>query len=93
MIVYTIILTLSILLHVTQNQDSIKFPIESTRSNLHIQLGSIQIAHSFVAYAREHIFDIFAFPGSCVYARNNPNSRAHYVGICIPGSHAHIRDP
>lgn len=33
----------------------------------------------------EHTFGIFAFPGSCVYAHNNPNSRARHAGICISG--------
>lgn len=47
----------------------------------------------------EHTFDIFAFPGSRTYARNNPSPRARLANICIPGSlthtytHACIQDP
>lgn len=49
----------------------------------------------FPCYIRngEHTFDIFAFPGSRTYARNNPNSRARLANICISGSLTHTRAP
>jgi len=38
----------------------------------------------------ENISDIFAFPGSRTYARNNPNPYARLT-ICISGSLTHMR--